>query len=185
MLTSGVMQSEFCGLSLIHANPPAHLLLEMVYQKRGDRDIRWLKDYYLKVIVTIAVEPSFTPSFLMAIQNSGSIRPLSSCCLAGPWNVLSVLAAQLERQHCGASIMPWGLCIPNTPMLSDTHLFIHSYALDTEGRRGLMESECSACLLSPSSPTHPPQGRLTNKSSSQHLLSSNYVPGSALRVVYG
>lgn len=113
------------------------------------------------------------------------IRPLSSCCMAGPWNVLSVLAAQLERQHCGASIMPWGLCIPNTPMLSDTHLFIHSYALDTEGRRGLMESECSACLLSPSSPTHPPQGRLTNKSSSQHLLSSNYVPGSALRAVYG
>lgn len=72
MLTSGVMQSEFSGLSLIHANPPAHLLLEMVYQKRGDRDIGWLKDYYLKVIVTIAVEPSFTPSFLMAIQNSGS-----------------------------------------------------------------------------------------------------------------
>lgn len=27
--TSGITQSELCGLSLIHANPPAHLLLEV------------------------------------------------------------------------------------------------------------------------------------------------------------
>ena len=31
MLPSGVMRSEFCGLSLIHASPPGYILLEMMY----------------------------------------------------------------------------------------------------------------------------------------------------------
>lgn len=38
-LMSGVMQSEFCGLSLIHANPPSNLLLEMMCLKEGQHDI--------------------------------------------------------------------------------------------------------------------------------------------------
>lgn len=39
MLTNGVMQNKFCGLSLIHANPSANLLLNMLYQKGGQQDI--------------------------------------------------------------------------------------------------------------------------------------------------
>ena len=38
-LTRGVMQNKFCGLSLIHANPPANSLLKMMYRKEGQHDM--------------------------------------------------------------------------------------------------------------------------------------------------
>lgn len=34
-LTRGAMQNKFCGLSLIHADPPANSLLKMMYRKDG------------------------------------------------------------------------------------------------------------------------------------------------------
>ena len=67
------MQSEFFGLSLIHASPPGYILLEMMYQKAGQRDLGWLKGCYLKAVITISIEPKFHPSFVFLIKNLGLV----------------------------------------------------------------------------------------------------------------
>lgn len=72
MLPSGVMRREFCGLSLIHASPPGYIVLEMMYQKAGQHDLGWLKGCYLKVIITISIEPKFH-YFVFLIQNLGFV----------------------------------------------------------------------------------------------------------------